>query len=317
MVILLSRAKRYSDTEIARISKNFIYITQKCPLSKTELAVEIVSKNTYDKLYNSKRFPDWCPQEKVLRKIVNYFNQYFLPSITLQDLINNSLENMNFIPKEEEKLSWYAGIYLCYYLNFSGKHCNLGILRIYHSDDLDYYNCEAIMGLEEEQYESLKKMLGIFNIEHSLESVYNNYINKSSNAQEFQDISHIQCTYFLGNAILSSHSVTLSLTNQKNSFLRIITLKRCDGVNTAHYQGGIGSMLTTPSYDKPTIFKNIGFSSTVVDIHENLEKMKELLKISVENFDTGVISNDNVKTNKLWFKLIREEKRKLLQNNIT
>ena len=305
VVIYMSRAKRYSDAEIANISKNFIYITRKCPLSVSELADgHIVSKNTYNRLYNPANFVGWCPQEKILREIVKYFNKYFLPPITLQDLINNSLSTMNFIPKKEESLNWYEGIYFCYYLNASGKHFNFGILRIYRSDNLDY-NCEAIMGLEEEQYENLKKILEIFDIEQSLELVYNKYIIKPSNNKDFQDIAHIACTYFSGlNVALSSRAVTLSLTNHKNSFLRIITFNRYDGTNREHYQGSIGSMMTTTAQDKPTIFKNIGLSS--VDIGEPSVELRDWLKLKA-NSETGVIVNDNEEASKDWFNLVKRQ----------
>lgn len=301
----MGRAKRYSESEIANISKNFIYITQKCPLSVSELAKKgIISKNTYNRLYHPTNFVGWCPQEKILREIVKYFNEYFLPPITLQDLVNNSLSTMDFIPKKEESLNWYEGIYFCYYLNASGKHFNFGILRIYRSDNLDY-NCEAIMGLEEEQYENLKRIVEIFDIEKSLELVYNNYISTPSDNKEFQDIAHIAGTYFSGlNVVLSSRAVTLSLTNHKNSFLRIITFNRYDGANREHYQGSIGSMMTTTAQDKPTIFKNIGLSS--VDIGEPSDEMKEKLKLQV-NAEIGVIVNDNENISKYWFNLIKRK----------
>ena len=302
----MSRAKRYSEAEIANISKNFIYITQKCPLSVSELANgpdgHIVSKNTYNRLYSPATFKGWCPQERILREIVKYFNKYFLPPITLQELVNNSLSTMEFAPKKEESLNWYEGIYFCYYLNASGKHFNFGILRIYRSDNLDY-NCEAIMGLEEEQYENLKKIVEIFDIEQSLELVYNNYISTPSDNKEFQSIAHIAGTYFSGlNVVLSSRAVTLSLTNHKNSFLRIITFNRYDGANREHYQGSIGSMMTTTTYDKPTIFKNIGLSS--IDIGKPSDKLKNWLKLNVDS-EIGVIANDNEKASKSLFNTIR------------
>lgn len=301
----MGRAKRYSESEIANISKNFIYITQKCPLSVSELAKKgIISKNTYNRLYHPTNFVGWCPQEKILREIVKYFNEYFLPPITLQDLVNNSLSTMDFIPKKEESLNWYEGIYFCYYLNASGKHFNFGILRIYRSDNLDY-NCEAIMGLEEEQYENLKRIVEIFDIEKSLELVYNNYISTPSDNKEFQDIAHIAGTYFSGlNVVLSSRAVTLSLTNQKNSFLRIITFNRYDGTNREHYQGSIGSMMTTTAQDKPTIFKNIGLSS--VDIGKPSDKLKSWLKLKV-NSEIGVIVNDNEDASKSWFNTVKRK----------
>ena len=297
----MSRKKRYSDTEIAQISENFIYITQKCPLSVSELAERgKISKNTYNRLYRPT--VGWCPQEKKLREIVNYFNEYFFPPISLQELINNSLSTMDFTPKKEESLNWYEGIYFCYYLNASGKHLNFGILRIYRSDSADY-NCEAIMGLEEEQYENLKKIVEIFNIEKSLDLVYNNYISIPSDNKEFQSIAHMACTYFSGlNVTLSSRAVTLSLTNQKNSFLRIITFNRYDGANREHYQGSIGSMMTTTTYDKPTIFKNIGLSS--IDIGKPSDKLKNWLKLNVDS-EIGVIANDNEKASKSLFNTIR------------
>lgn len=298
----MSRTKRYSDTDINHISENFIYITLKCPLSVSELADKgIVSKNTYNRLYHPP--VGWCPQDKRLREIVKYFNEYFLPPITLQDLVNNSLSEMKFTPKKEESLNWYEGIYFCYYLNASGKHLNFGILRIYRSDNLDY-NCEAIMGVEEEQYDNLRKILEIFGIEHSLKLVYDNYINKPSDDRKFQNIAHTPGTYFFGNINLSSRAVTLSLTNYKNSFLRIITFNRYDGTNREHYQGSIGSMMTTTAQDKPTIFKNIGLSS--VDIGEPSDEMKEKLKLQV-NAEIGVIVNDNENISKYWFNLIKRK----------
>ena len=324
------RTKRYTSEQVSQISKNFNFLVNKVGLSKAELSKDnIIRKGTYDKLihYNDRYYKynsEWCPHEGTLKKIVSYFNKNYSPKVTVQDLINLSFENINFSPQKREisALDWYAGTYFCYYLNASGKYCNYGILKVYYDNsDTVGYVCEAILGFEEEELNKLSEIFSVLSEQdtsQSIKSIYNSYIQ--NNTQKFENISYIPYAYFSGNVILSCNSVTFCLTNEKNSFVRVITLKRFDNASKYNrYQGGMGSMLTTTSSDKPTVLKNIGFS--LVNIGEHLPRIKELLKINLNsdgqiqtNAENGVIVNDNRSKNKHWFKLVESQKIALIQN---
>ena len=293
----MKKSKKYSKEEITHISENFVYITQKCSL-KGNFSI---SPNTHNKLYNYKsgRFGDWCPQEKILKKILDCFNQSFSPPIDIYDLTHKKIEDMVFTPKEsDKKLKWYEGTYFCYYLSNSGKYCHYGILKIFHSDT--EYKCEAMLGFFEQQFDELKHQSYILeNTNQPIKSIYDNY---------FRNSEYIPFGYFSGKVTISSDSVTIYLVNDKNSFARIITLKRFDRVSKYQkYQGGIGSMMTTSSADKFVVFENIGFS--IIDIGQYLDKMKQLLRIDIDT-ESGVITNRNDDKNKRWFNMIEEHKSK-------
>ncbi len=290
----MSKTKKYTSKEISNISKNFVYITRRLSLSKSQLAeLQIISPNTYNKLYWYDESSDWCPQEKVLKSIISYFNQHFSPRIDIYTLINKSLDDINFVQKEEACLQWYKGTYFCYYLSNSGKYCHYGILKIQNFCDTNY-ECEAILGFFEQEFDELKSQFNL--LEESNKSIKEIYDEYSKNSE------YTPFGYYSGEVTLLKDSLVFYLINENHSFSRIITLKRFDRVSTCkRYQGGIGSIMTTSSADKSVVFQNIGLS--LVDIENRLEKMKELLKIDVDHV-SGVISNKNEDKNKRWFNLV-------------
>ena len=148
-MLILSRMKRYTPEEIGNISQNFRYIVQKCSLSKSALTAigDKISPNTYNRLYRYDSSSQWCPQEKTLKNIIDYFNENFFPSITIYDLIHKNLENNNFSPIQKlDCLKYYEGMYHCYYFTSDGD-CHYGLLRIWNSHEgTSSYECEAVLG---------------------------------------------------------------------------------------------------------------------------------------------------------------------------
>lgn len=298
--------KKYKPEEIFAISQNFKYIVNKCPLSQRELTdpqKDIISPNTYNKLYSYDflyqnnqlgNLADWCPQEKTLKSICNYFNTYFHPKIRIYDLVSSLLEKRKeeFISlNEQHRLKWYEGLYYCYYLNINGKNFNYGIMNIYHSSDGEY-KCEAIMDLSKQSfnefisYEPIKEM--------SLKEIYNRYIKD------------LRSPYFVfsGEVSLLQDTVIINLRAEKNAFSRILTIRRFDRISTCKkYQGSIGTMLSTIYADKCTKFQHIGVSATEI---KNVESFKKLFKFN-QNSEYVIVSDINEVTNQEWFDSVVQE----------
>lgn len=307
--------KKYDQEEIFIISQNFRYIVDKCPYSQSELTDpknRIISPNTYNKLYSYsllyhndrlENLIDWCPQEKTLINICNYFNTYFQPQIGIYDLVNSLLEERNkeFISlNENHRLKWYEGLYYCYYLNISGQSFNCGIINIYHCLD-GKYKCEAIMDFSQQYFNETILPRLANNI--SLRDIYN------------QEIKGLTSPYFdfSGELSLLQDAIIINLKAEKNAFSRILIIRRFDRVSTCKkYQGSIGTMLTTIYADKCTKFQHIGISATAIN---DIETFKSLFEFS-DDSKYVIISDINEFKNQKWFDSVVDTKTEKATNSI-
>lgn len=297
-MLILSRMKRYTPEEISNISQNFRYIVQKCSLSKSALSAigDKISPNTYNRLYRYDSSSQWCPQEKTLKNIIDYFNENFFPSITIYDLIHKNLENNNFSPIQKlDCLKYYEGMYHCYYFTSDGD-CHYGLLRIWNSHEgTSSYECEAVLGFFYEHFKEFKSKL---NGNISLKKLYTQYTDKSN---------YVTFNYYSGSINLLERCIILLLTSPNNTFSRVISINRYDNLeNSKKYNGGIGSMMTVAHHDKPLVFQSIGLSIT--DIDDESENMKHLLMLQNSDSDYVIKNNITSNRNREWFHLILGKK---------